>query len=324
LDEAFLGNPRGILYGCDELSGWLGSFGLYKNGRSASDEGWYCQRYGGRASHIVRKQHGRQPGCASGMLAITGCTTVDTLRSLLTRSVRECGLMARLLICIPPESKRRWTDATVSAASKQQYYALLDCLFDDDSPKEAGLSPEAKDLFRRFFNSHNEQIEELASDDLKPAFSKLEEMPARIAVLLHAAEGQGGDVSGETMARAICVGEGAEHEARRAYDLLRPSQPGAAQKSDVGRLFDLLVRKGSLTAGQAQTGCRPFKKSAVAAKTALDSLVASGLARVTSDGAYEPAGAGSPIATPATPTPPSADVADVADALTEDTQWTKL
>jgi hypothetical protein len=287
LDEAFKGNPRGILYGCDELSGWLGTFGLYKtNGRSTSDEGWYCQRYGGRASHIVRKKTGPHHGCASGLLAVTGCTTIDTLRTLLTRSVRECGLMARLLICIPPESKRRWTDSTVSAASRQRYYSLLDRLFEDDSPQVASLSPDAKDLFRSFFDRHNEESERLASDDLRPAYSKLEELPARLALILHVAEGRGGEVSGEVMARAIGMVEWAKNEAHRAYAILRPLTPSASPAPAEARLLELMARKGSLSVRQVQAGCRPYRDSASQAKAALDSLVESGHAQVRPDGAY--------------------------------------
>jgi hypothetical protein len=311
LDEAFKGNPRGILYGCDELSGWLGTFGLYKNGRSASDEGWYCQRYGGRASHIVRKKNGPQHGCASGMLAVTGCTTVDTLRSLLTRSVRECGLMARLVICIPPESKRRWSASTVSAASRQRYYSLLDRLFEDDAPKIVRLSPEAKKLFREFFDSHNEESEQLPSDDLKPAFSKLEELPARLALILHVAEGCEVDVTGAEMARAISVVEWAKREARRAYTILQPPQPEPALPRDASQLLQLLARKGPVSVRQAQAGCRAYRASASQAKAALDSLVAGGHARQTADGAYarvELDGAA------ATPTPPA--LCPSADMLT--------
>jgi hypothetical protein len=295
LDEAFKGNPRGILYGCDELSAWLGTFGLYKNGRSASDEGWYCQRYGGRASHIVRKKNGRHHGCASGMLAVTGCTTISTLQTLLTRSVRECGLMARLVICMPPESKRRWNDATVSANAKKGYYSLLNRLFEDNAAKKACLSPAAKDLFRDFFDRHNEASEQLESEELRPAFSKLEELPARLALILHAAEGGVGDVTGDVMARAIALVEWAKNEIRRAYAILLPGKPDSDRRSNHDRLRELLDRKGPMHVRDVQAGCHAYRrKSASETKADLDSLVASGHARQMSTGAYECVKPGNP------------------------------
>jgi hypothetical protein len=330
LDDAFRGNPRGILYGCDELSGWLGTFGLYKNGRSATDEGWYCQRYNGRASNTVRKKISERGGCASGMLGVTGCATIDTLRTLLTRSVRECGLMARLVICIPPESRRRWTDSTVSAASRQRYYSLLDRLFEDDEPKVARLSPEAKGLFRDFFDQHNEESEQLGLDDLRAAFSKLEELPARLALILHVAEGRDGAVSGNSMARAVAVAGWVKNETRRAYAILRPCQHGPPLPPDLGRLLKLMARKGPMRARDVQAGSHAHRnKSAPQTKADLDRLVASGHARQRPDGAYECVPAGHPDPAPAPPTTalttaPTHANADVADVLTGEGPWTLL
>ncbi len=333
LDEAFKSNRRGILYGCDELSGWLGTFGLYKNGHSASDEGWYCKRHTGRASYIVRKKSGQQHGCASGLLAVTGCITVETLRTLLTRSVRESGLMARLVFCMPPEKERRWTDSTLSEESRQRYYSLLDRLFEDNAPRVAHLSPEAKSLWVAFYCSHNEESKQLDSDDLKAAFSKLEELPARLALILHVAEGHSGDVTGDVMARAIDIAEWAKNETRRAYVILRPRQRDSALTPDRGQLLELMARKGPIRVRQVQAGCRPYKKkSATETKADLDGLVATGHARLTPDGAYACVVSGSPesaLTPPAPPPPPAptplgADGADTADVLTGDIEWTKL
>lgn len=237
LDDAFKGNPRSILYGCDELSGWLGTFGLYKNGRSAADEGWYCQRYGGRASNSVRKSADHRGGCAKGVLGITGCTTVATLRSMLTQSVRDSGLMARLLICIPPERPRRWTDDTVSPETKKSYYDLLDRLLDDTEAKTARLGPEGKELFTNYFNKHNSEAESLGKDELRPAYGKLEEMPARLAIILHAIEGKEGDISINTMAKALQITEWAKNETQRVYAILSETDEQQAIRSENERLL---------------------------------------------------------------------------------------
>lgn len=231
LDDAFRRNPRGILYGCDELSGWLGTLGLYKNGRGTADEGWYCQRYSGRASNLVRKQTGLHAGCASGVLGVTGCTTIATLKSLLTRSVRDSGLMARLVICVAPARRRRWTDDTLSTEAKQDYYGLLERLFAKNEPAIAKFSDGAASLFREFFDRHNEEAEALPTDELRAAFSKLEELPARVALILHVAAEEAGAISEETMARAIRIGEWAKVEARRAYAILGSCPKGLSART---------------------------------------------------------------------------------------------
>jgi len=182
------------------------------------------------------------------------------------------------------------------------------------------------DLWVAFFNSHNEESEQLESNNLRAAFSKLEELPARLALIFHVAEGGGSDVSGDVMARAIAVVGWAKNETRRAYGILQGSKPDSARPSNHDRLMELLDRKGPMRVRQVQAGCHEYRgKSASDTKADLDSLVASGRARQTSTGAYEclKTGNSDTAAVPKNPTPetPSADVADV---LMGEGPWTKV
>lgn len=276
LDDAFKGNPRGILYGCDELSGWLGTFGVYKNGRSAADEGWYCQRYGGRASNSVRKSKEHRGGCAKGVLGITGCTTIATLRAMLTQSVRDSGLMARLLICIPPERPRRWTDDTVSPEAKLSYYSLLDQLLGDTEPKTVRLGSEAKELFKDYFARHNTEAESLLKEDLRPAYGKLEEMPARVAIILHAVAGEVGEVTMATMAKAIKITEWAKNETKRVYAILSETPEQYAVRSENEWLLAWLAGHECVTVRDIERGPRPFRSTGKAT-ACLHRLIAMGM-----------------------------------------------
>jgi 5S rRNA maturation endonuclease (ribonuclease M5) len=335
LDDAFRRNPRGVLYGCDELSGWLGTFGLYKNGRGTADEGWYCQRYSGRASNFVRKHGSPHSGCASGVLGIAGCTTVETLKSLLTGSVRDCGMMARLVICITPSRRRRWTTATLPAEARRRYYELLDRLFANDERSLVGFSDRAASLFSDFFDRHNEEAERLPSAELQSAFSKLEELPARLALILHAAESGTDAISEDVMARAIRVTEWAKDETRRAYAILGSRQPGCSAStraapslpSDEEYVVDWIRRKGSASARKIQSGCRRFRDSAGRAKATLENLVQRGLLKVTADGDYECADA-NPAAREAVMVAATGadtvDTVDTVDAPTGGQPWTKV
>jgi hypothetical protein len=276
LDDAFKGNPRGILYGCDELSGWLGTFGVYKNGRSTADEGWYCQRYGGRASNSVRKSKDHRGGCAKGVLGITGCTTVATLRSMLTQSVRDSGLMARLLICIPPERPRRWTDDTVSPEAKKSYYDLLDRLLEDTEAKTVRLGSEAKELFKDYFTRHNTEAESLLKEELRPVYGKLEEMPARLAIILHAVAGEVGEVTMANMAKAIKITEWAKNETQRVYAILSETAEQQSVRSENERLLAWLEGRDWVTVRDIERGPQCFRGTGKAV-ACLNELIAMGM-----------------------------------------------
>ena len=337
LDDAFRRNPRGILYGCDELSGWLGTLGLYKNGRGTADEGWYCQRYSGRASNLVRKQTGLHAGCASGVLGVTGCTTIETLKSLLTRSVRDSGLFARLVVCVAPARRRRWTDDTLSAETKQGYYGLLDRLFAKNEPAIAKFSDVAASLFHEFFDRHNEEAEALPTDELRAAFSKLEELPARMALILHVAGEEAGAISEETMSRAIRIGEWAKNETRRAYAILgscpkgesarKPSGPTTPPDDDELRAWIKDRPEGVSVRDIHRKGPRKFRPSSVAEPSLLR-LAAEGKVQrikggrgvtryvaVNHDAAAE---APTPCPTPASP------ASDEATQPREEPKWTTI
>jgi hypothetical protein len=329
LDDAFRRNPRSVLYGCDELSGWLGTFGLYKNGRGAADEGWYCHRYSGRASNLVRKHGSPHAGCASGVLGITGCTTIETLKSLLTGSVRDCGMMARLVICMAPTRRRRWTTTTLPAQIREKYYGLLDRLFANEKPTVVGFSAGAVRLFSEFFDRHNEAAERLPSAELQSAFSKLEELPARLALILHVAENGTGGISEDVMARAIRLTEWAKNETRRAYAILGSRLPNGSGStpaipsplSDEATVVDWIRRKGPADVRAIQAGCRRWRRPTAEVKAALEQLVQRRLLSVTEGGKYECADAAAAAREPVVEAAPAAVTADV---LTGGQPWTKV
>jgi hypothetical protein len=276
-------NPKGILFGCDELATWLGALGKYGKGKGVTDEvGWFCARYGGRGSSSSRADADRTVLCVDGLLGITGATTPGTLRELLGPSIRESGLLARLLICIPPKQPRLLSDDSISATTKKAYHELLDALLAEGEPKTAALSSGAWNEFQSFVVAHGEETDSTEDRHLQAALSKLEELPARLALILHVAEGGGGEVTTETMRRAIAITGWFKAQARRSYAILfDPDLRESLAKTEAERITEkkvlaFLVGRGAVTVSELQAGCHDLRGSADGARALIERLVASG------------------------------------------------
>lgn len=277
LNAAFQVNERSILFGCDELSTWLGNLGVYKSGRSQGDVGWYCQRYSGRASNPVRKGKDHQGGCASGLLGITGCATTGILRELLTASHIEAGLLARLLITMPPPRTHRWTEDCIQQSTVQAYRDLLERLAQDNELRIAHLSAEAKSTWIEFYDHHNLEIESEKTDSLAVAFRKQEELPLRLALIFHAIAGEQA-ISENTMASAVAITEWIKTETRRVYALLalRSASPADSLGSLEPKVREYISRKGPITARELQRNGPSECRSSGTAGMILDSMAKKG------------------------------------------------
>jgi len=266
-------NPRGILYASDELSGWLGAFGAYKSNGKVSDEAFFCSRYGARPSHAIRKTGDQKAVFADGFLGITGVTTVATLASLVGKSTRDSGLLARLLICCPPAKDRRWSEESVSKEVRKAYEVRIDELLAAGGQRIIQMSQQAKGLWAEYFNAHNKEQEQIADQDLRSAYSKLEEMPCRLASIFHSLEGHGDEVSEQTMSNAIDLTEWLKNETRRVYMILNESREDHQRRDKQDRVLVYLQRQErAVTARDVQTGCR-FIKNSEEATEALEDLV---------------------------------------------------
>ena len=275
-------NPRGILLASDELGNWLGSMGLYKSNGAIADVSRYCQWYGNRGAMILRKDRERQITFAKGVLGITGAMTLATLRLLADRSVRESGLFARMLPCCPPALQRRWTDDAISPGATRGLHDLLDRMFDlrghTGGPVDVRLGDEANRRWQEFFNSHNEEAEALGNDDLRAAWSKLEELPCRLALILHESEGGGRAISLDVMERAVTLAEWFKYETRRVYAILFGRTKATKVVPDASKLLDWMEGRGWVTERDIGRGLACFRGTGreAAIQTTLTDLIACG------------------------------------------------
>ncbi len=291
-------NPRGVFDGWDELAGWLGSFDKYSS-NGGNDMARWLSVYNSEPFTIDRKTgvpktiYIKRPS-----VSITGSIQPDTLRRALTRESRSAGLAARLLIVWPPRRAKQWTEDDIDEAVEARMVQLVEKLFslemvtnehDEPIPVTINLTPEAKQLFVIYFKAHNAQQVEL-DDDLGAAWSKLEEIAARLALVIHfvrEASDEHGlprpvSVDAESMRRGIALTEWFKHEARRVYAMLDETEEDAERR----KLVEWVARKGgSVTAREAQQGHRRFK-TVDSAEAALNALVLAGRGR------WEPSPAG--------------------------------
>jgi hypothetical protein len=297
-------NQRGILVTRDELAGWLGSLDRYAQGKGA-DEAFWLSSFNAEPVTVDRRTGNRKSiYVPTAAVYVTGGIQPAVLQRALGQERRESGLLARLLLTSPPPRPKQWRETSISPLTRDQLHRVLDRLYDlqpdaDDpgAPRPALLSldPDAKRLWIEFYDAHNTETAEHIGD-LAAAWSKLEEITARLALLIHEVRiaANVSDVPDPdrvdtvTMAAAIRLIEWFKHETQRVYAILAENDIDRALRRDRDRLVHWLERRGgTTTARDAQTNCRWLKRPG-AAEAALDELVKAGA------GSWVPTPAGTP------------------------------
>ena len=285
-------NQRGILVTRDELAGWLGSLDRYAQGKGA-DEAFWLSSFNAEPVTVDRRTGNRKSiYVPTAAVCVTGGIQPAVLQRALGQERRESGLLARLLLTSPPPRPKQWRETSISPLTRDQLHRVLDRLYDlqpdaDDTgaPRAALLSldPDAKRLWIEFYDAHNAETAEHVGD-LAAAWSKLEEITARLALLIHEVRiaANVSDVpdpdriDADTMAAAILLIDWFKHETKRVYAILAESDTDRALRRDRDRLVRWIERYGGeTTARDAQTNCRWLKRPG-AAEAALDELVKAG------------------------------------------------
>lgn len=222
-------NPRGLLLQRDELNGWLGSFNAYKATKGADESAWLSM-FDGESITVDRKGEGTMPTYVeSALVSITGGIQPAVLATAMTKEHRVSGMASRFLVAQPPRKPQSWTDEEIDEDVLNRVDDLFNNLlaidFDDpaeNKPHYIGLSTEAKQFYRSFFNEHHKEQADLTGDDAA-AWSKLLGYVPRLALVLHivvqleACAAITSAVSSETMQRAILLVEWFKREAMRLY-----------------------------------------------------------------------------------------------------------
>jgi hypothetical protein len=274
-----------ILVARDELAGWLKGFDQYKNGRGSDVPNW-LEMHG--AGPVLVDRKGGGPGGTSLFIpqaAVSVCGTIQpgTFASLMSPAFRDSGLMARLLLSMPPRKPRVWTDADVDPHTINAYADLLRQLHGlpaPSGPVAVTMTPEAKALWVDFFNDWNKDLA-ATRGDMAAALSKLEAYAVRLALLLHVVANVNdpapSPVSAACMQAGITLTRWFAGEARRVYALIGA---GRRQQFDELLLHRLRETGGTATPRMVRDWNRALYPTDAAAESALMQLVQLGLARL--------------------------------------------
>lgn len=289
LVEILRDNPRGLLVPTDELAGWFGSFNKYDKG--GGDAQQWLSIYSGESISVDRKGNRNQSNVMrpikvySPFVSITGAIQPGLWLSVLGAEQQASGMAARFMMAWPPRRAKVWTDAEVSESTLIAYAELIQSLVNLESevseggfykPKHIGMDHQAKKLFKSFFNSHN--ITHLdRHNSLAAASSKIEEIPARLALIIHNARLATGDINkdqidAETMRVSIAIANWFMAEADRIYGIMA----GEAGSQRDRELVDWIrVKGGSVTARDLAKSSRKYS-DATEAEQHLNSLAQMG------------------------------------------------
>lgn len=280
-------NPRGVLLCRDELAGFFGSFDRYAKSKGA-DEASFLSMHRGSPLTVDRKTgippHIHVP---AAFVSISGTIQPQVLARAMGPDRRASGLLARFLVVCPPSRRREWSEWSVSEQSTQAMSVLFDRLFgtlstevdsEEPAPLTVELTLDAKAVYQQFYERNADRLE-TTQGDLAAAYSKLEEVPARLALIIHCVRQMAGEVipsliaDADTMRAAVTLGEWFCRETGRVYGIL--GRDGVI--SDHQKLVDFIQRKGGrVTAREVQQGCRWLKNNGEA-RLALAELVVGGI-----------------------------------------------
>ena len=275
-------NPRGVLLDRDELSSWLGSFDRYASGKGTDASNWISM-YSAESFTIDRKKDNQIIHVPAAAVSIIGGIQPEILRQHLNGSNSQNGLSARLMMVSPPKSVKRWSDSEVSSDTTSKYAELIRRLLslkmqeslDGYEPISLELSPEAKSAYEKYYNEHN-TLAILESGELSSAFSKIEELPLRLSVILHCSHSDGTTtISNDMMSAAISLTEWFRNEAIRVRSLISKK----VDEDKLEKLANWIAAKGKpISARDVQNGCR-WLKTIDETEADLEKLVKDGLGR---------------------------------------------
>lgn len=230
-------NPCGLLLARDELAGMLTSFDCYKP-KGGGDEAFFLSAFDGESFTADRKKDREHVYVPSVSLSIVGTCQPGVFARLMSQQRRESGLLARFLVLNPPTKPKHWTEAEVAEGLEGAWRDTVNRLIDLEMAHDAegrptpfliGLAADAKAMFREFFNSHC-LTEEEETGAWRSFLAKAEQLPLRLALILHHVRWAGGEtvdpseVDAPSMRSAISLAKWFIGEAARVYGTMDISE----------------------------------------------------------------------------------------------------
>jgi hypothetical protein len=289
-----INNPKGVLCAVDELATWVRGFDRYVSGGKGADVARWLSMYDADSILIDRKtQQQRIISVPSAAVSLAGTIQPGVfLDCFKQKSLRESGLLARILIAMPPARPAFWSESEIPEDVQLSYEGILAGLIEwqpvvDDNhivnPHYIGMSHKAKERFIRFVDEHADEAVEL-SGDLSAAWSKLKGATARLALIFECIKTIAANpyatpldvkVGVESVESAITLVNWFKLEAARIYESFNEDE--GCEK--FGTIIDYIEKKGGAVTARDLMRGGPCLKDTGQAQRVLNEMISEGLGR---------------------------------------------
>ncbi len=236
LTEVLGGNPKGILWNRDELSGLILELDKYA-GKDGGAKSRLMSAYDSGLWKVNRRDKSKQAFIPHATLSILGTIQPRALPVIFSQMDAATGFLPRFIFVYAcKEAPAFWTDATVSDATLMPlaalYRGLLALDFDGENPKVIRVTPEAKGLYEAWYNAlAREPWVDTEAAAYEAVFAKLRGQCLRIALILHCMEANHEGISEltpvreATMQRAILLADCFKAHQKRVWQyVLNPEK----------------------------------------------------------------------------------------------------
>jgi len=294
LGELSYQNPQGICLLRDELSAWFASFSRYSDGKGpGGDLSQWLQLFRASPLQIERKTGDlRSLYIPRAACSVFGTIQPGVLTRVLSADTFECGLVARLLLCMPPRKAKGWTEAVIPDHINDTYSNNIKEIYLNGStvltragggPRQVGFTKSGKSTWIDFYQEWARKQQD-ADGEQNAALAKLEAYCARFALLLACYEKQENPSRKEQMTendvlRSYSLVQWFAGEQERIYSMVRGPAEKAAREKVVEFIRSL---GGEITVRRLQRSNESRYPSKDAAARVLEDLVAKNLAQRTS------------------------------------------
>lgn len=280
LGDILANNPQGLLVYRDELMGLLASW--EKEGREG-DRAFYLEAWNGTGSFSVDRIQRGSLHIPTLCLSVFGGIQPDLLERYLatiTDSMDNDGRIQRFQVMVYPEQPAwRWVDRYPVQGAREAMRDLFEHLASFDPLQDGATAPDeftslphfafddaAQEVFIEWATDLNTQrIPDEASPIMAQHLAKYEKLFCALALILHLASSQTGNVKTDSALRAAAWCSYLEGHARRIYGLVESARVDAAnllaRRISEGKLADNFTARdvwkkgwsGIKTAAQADT-----------------------------------------------------------------------
>jgi hypothetical protein len=282
-------NPRGLVAASDELAGWIAAFDCYKSGGAGgADRPRWLSMHNAGAFTVDRKSSGTVY-VDSAAVSVTGGVQPGMLARAMTADNVDSGLLARLLVAMPPRRPKSWTMETASFqtldAMCDVFRGIINVPMLESGPLDLRFDADAQQAFREFYEEHA-AVQAAASGAVASILAKMEGTAARLALLIHVVRHATDECCDELIGkdsamRGIALARWFARESQRVYEMILGGRVADRVADDAAAAERWIERQdgGFASLRDLKKGPRRFRGDDDRAEQAVRRLVQEGKAK---------------------------------------------